>query len=473
MIAAARPRASRIERQVTFRVADERFALPASAVREIVRRPLATRVPQAPDSLIGLGNLRGTVLPLVSVATLLGGSDTQGRRVIVLERADPVGLVVDEVSGVNANGEIEEGARPLDLARLLAGAFATGRKADRVPSVGAITAPVPARAPLAEIVLLAFAVGDQDYALPLHQIDGVLRLPADITLLPEAEAVAVGTIAHRSGLLPLLSLQALLGLPRGAASDRARVVVLRIGAHRIGLVVDTIRSILRIDESVIDAVPAVLTRGAATARVQAICRLGDGRRLVSILAAEHLVRGDLTAHLLHSAAGEEEDVTRQRAEDTTEQFLIFRLDDQDFGIPIAAVSEVAMAPETLTRLPKAPAFVEGVMNLRGQVVPVVDQGLRFQGRATGGRRRRVIVVTLGKMRIGFAVDAVSEVLRLPATALRDAPAFATGRTRIFDRVATFEDDGRMILIVEPQELVDRAERDLLAAMADGGGMAGS
>ena len=59
------------------------------------------------------------------------------------------------------------------------------------------------------------------------------------------------------------------------------------------------------------------------------------------------------------------------------QFLVFRLGAEEFGLPIAAVDEVAAAPEKITRLPKTPKFLEGVVNLRGDVLPVIDQRRRF------------------------------------------------------------------------------------------------
>ena len=61
-----------------------------------------------------------------------------------------------------------------------------------------------------------------------------------------------------------------------------------------------------------------------------------------------------------------------------EQFIIFRLGDQEYGLPIAAVDEIARPPEQIAELPKAPAFVDGVMNLRGIVVPIVDLRRRFE-----------------------------------------------------------------------------------------------
>jgi purine-binding chemotaxis protein CheW len=72
-----------------------------------------------------------------------------------------------------------------------------------------------------------------------------------------------------------------------------------------------------------------------------------------------------------------------------------------YGLPIAAVDEVVALPDTLTRLPRAPAYVKGVMNLRGAVIPVIDQRQRFSvvGEPAAGVPR-VVVVTLGVCRPG-------------------------------------------------------------------------
>ena len=67
---------------------------------------------------------------------------------------------------------------------------------------------------------------------------------------------------------------------------------------------------------------------------------------------------------------------------------MFRLGDDEFGLPIEAVDEVARVPDQITRLPKTPKFLEGVVNLRGEVLPVVDQRRRFDMPALGGAGRR-------------------------------------------------------------------------------------
>jgi purine-binding chemotaxis protein CheW len=443
------------QQMLTFRVGNERFGVPAGIVREVARLPRVTRVPHSPASLIGLGNFRGVVLPVVSFARLTDREADNERRVILLDTANPLALAVDEVSALGQDGDV----RSVDIEALTARDFtAASRKARGAAKIG----DVQQAAADNSVVLVAFTVSGQDFALPIAAVQEVLRLPADIALLPHADMVVVGSIAVRDALLPLLSLRALLALPGEGDLRRARVVVVKIGSHRVGLVVDAMRAILRVPEANIDSVPAVLARGSAEARIQAICRLDNGRRLVSVLAVEHLVREDLTARLLQGA---EEKMAEQVAAETSAQFLLFRIGEADFGLPIDAVVEVARPPAKLTRLPNAPAFVQGVMNLRGQVVPVIDQSSRFGGAAATGSRRRVIVVRMGALQAGFVVDAVSEVMRVPLSALRAAPDLGGEETRVFDRIANLEEAGRMVLIVSPQELLDRAEREMLSGFS--------
>ena len=451
----------------SFRISGQRFGVPAGRVREVARMPRLARVPHAPPSLLGLANFRGAVLPVLSFASLTDQPRGREARVILLNGIDPVGIAVDEVNALV--GRDDTAVREADIDSLVAAGLG-GQAARRSHGMGS-TATATAAAPQAEEVpLVVFALGNQEFALPLGAVEEIVRLPAEVALMPLSDSVVLGSISVRGALLPLLSLEALLALPAHADRSRARIIIVRIGIHRVGLVVDAMRAIVRVAESQIDPVPTVLSRGSAETRIQAICRLEGGQRLVSVLAVEHLLREDITARLLQ--AGKEQDVmAEERGDAASEQFLLFRIGDDEFGLPIASVEEVAPLPPKLTRLPKAPAFIQGLMNLRGNVVPVIDQVRRFSGAAASGRKRRVIVVRIDALQAGFIVDAVSEVLRIPVGALRPAPELGTDGTRVFERVANLEQEQRIVLIVSPRELLDRAERDLLAALGKKGAVA--
>src|SRR5690606_13825389 len=100
-------------------------------------------------------------------------------------------------------------------------------------------------------------------------------------------------------------------------------------------------------------------------------------------------------------------------EDEQEEFVVFRLAGEEYGVPIGQVDEVLRLPEEPTRVPRAPDFLEGVMNLRGTVLPIIDQRRRFGLPATPRTgRERIMVHTLeGGVRAGFIVDGVTQVLR--------------------------------------------------------------
>jgi purine-binding chemotaxis protein CheW len=210
-------------------------------------------------------------------------------------------------------------------------------------------------------------------------------------------------------------------------------------------------------------VPAVLAaRSGGEARISAIYRGDGGKRLISILAPDQLFREDVMQRLgTHQAADASEATVSGSAE---RQFLIFRLGDEEFGLPIEAVDEVARVPEQVTRLPKAPKFLEGVINLRGEVLPVVDQRRRFDMPAAGTSvNRRLIVVRTDRHRAGLIVDSVSQVLRSTAGAIEPPPDLTGDITRLVHGVINLETHGRIVLLLDPAELLTRAEHGLLDA----------
>jgi purine-binding chemotaxis protein CheW len=465
---------------LTVQVGDERFALPASDIAEVIRPPTVTRVPLGPSSLLGVANLRGAVMPVVSLHRLLGGeaSPSSNARVVVIDRGAPVGLMIDRVTSLGeagvafsdsaADDSMGTPARMIDLDALLAKDFGSfTRRAQHRQVQAATDGQDRTAAEQNQVALVCFTVAGQDFALPLSSVHEVVALPDGVAVVPQTDSVMLGVTSLRRQLLPLVSLRALLGLRTiGQGGDRSRVVVARIGDGLVGLAIDDMKEILRLPDSAIDPVPAILTRGDAEAQIQGICRLEGGRRLVSVLSTDHLFRDQALIEQITSQAGKDHDMDTADGPSTgDEQFIVFRLGGEEYGLPIGVVDEVVRVPDTLTRLPRAPAFIEGVMNLRGRVVPVIDQRRRFKFESQGEQRReRVVIVRIDQMQAGFVVDTVSEVLSIPQSQLRPTPDLAAEGSHVIDRIANIEVAGRMILLLDPRELLDRAEKDLLAAM---------
>jgi purine-binding chemotaxis protein CheW len=248
-------------------------------------------------------------------------------------------------------------------------------------------------------------------------------------------------------------------------AQSAKVIVVSMGDASIGVVVDATREILRVDPAQIDTAPTLLSRGEGEADVTSICRLDQGRRLVAVLSPDRLFRSDLVGRILAEQIGavDGKDVQPGTAAMADEQFIVFRLGGQDYALPIAAVGEIVRPPEHITRVPKAPAFIDGVINLRGSVLPIVDLRRRFDVVAAGNRAsQRILVLGIAGARAGFLVDSVAEVLKVPSGSIQPAPEMSPDQMRLISRVINLEDTGRMILLVDSAQLLDQVESDVIA-----------
>lgn len=129
-----------------------------------------------------------------------------------------------------------------------------------------------------------------------------------------------------------------------------------------------------------------------------------------------------------------------------DQMVVFQLSGQTYGIDIASVYEI-IRMEKITRVPRTPDFVEGVINLRGKIIPVIDLCKRFNLDYSGETSSsRIIIVDVGGNTIGMIVDAVSEVLRVPADCIEPPPSMIHGIDAAYLRGIAIMDDKLIILL---------------------------
>ena len=132
-----------------------------------------------------------------------------------------------------------------------------------------------------------------------------------------------------------------------------------------------------------------------------------------------------------------------------EQFVGFRVENEEFGVNIQQVQEIIWLPE-ITKVPRAPYFVEGIVNLRGSVLPVLDIRKRFGLPATPATdSTSIVVVDIDGHKTGVVVDAVSEVLRFSRDAIEPPPPIVKGVDASFVKgVGKLKGGQRMLIILE-------------------------
>lgn len=146
----------------------------------------------------------------------------------------------------------------------------------------------------------------------------------------------------------------------------------------------------------------------------------------------------------------------------TIQVVSFKLGAEEYGVDIAQVQEINRMV-AVTHVPRAPEFMEGVINLRGQLIPIIDLRSRFgMPRAEHTKNTRIVVTEIGAKRVGMVVDSVSEVLRLATDQIEDAPEMITGvDTEYIRGVGKIED--RLIILLDLARVISGAERRELEA----------
>lgn len=142
------------------------------------------------------------------------------------------------------------------------------------------------------------------------------------------------------------------------------------------------------------------------------------------------------------------------------QLVSFNIGSEEFGVDILKVQEINRMVE-ITRVPQTPHYVEGVINLRGRVIPIIDLRKRFNLEVKEcDKHTRIVVVDISGHVMGMIVDAVSEVLRLPANAIEPPPEIVTGvNAEYIKGVAKLED--RLLIFLDLTRVVDAVETAIM------------
>ncbi len=134
------------------------------------------------------------------------------------------------------------------------------------------------------------------------------------------------------------------------------------------------------------------------------------------------------------------------------QLVTFKLDEEEFGVDILKVQEIIRTVE-ITVVPKMPGYMEGVINLRGKVIPVVNLRTRFNKPTTEqNNNTRIVVVNLNNITLGLLVDSVSEVLRLSEDVVEPPPPIMEGGmdTEYIQSVGRLED--RLLILLDLEKV---------------------
>ncbi len=433
-----------VQKVVTFRIAKEEFAFHIEHVREILRVQSPNQVPDVPDYVLGVLTVRGQILPVIDLRRLLQ------QRSLADQLAD------------NCRVLREEYERWIDQ---VAKVFADGSQSKVDASVTEHLRTWLAETNSSSQLLmetLAKARGLNEKVIKQLQLRSKSEERGDHDAAHAAcEEVLAGS---RQTIAALHEFEQMIA--QNIQEDQ-RIIVVDADGFVLGLVVDHVHEVLNVPKNLVEPPPRIASNGGM--ELSGVAKLDDGARLIMLLDVAHLMKDqklrDVQNSSLQSVGGKksgERDNSNNSAEELSEvQLVTFMLGEEEYGVPISQIQEIDRLSK-ITKVPKAAQFIEGITNLRGEVVPVLDTRKRFELPVKpSDDRTRVMIVDIGGIKTGLVVDSVREVLNLARKDIAPPPeAIGSGgaQQQFISGIGKVDAGKRMIVLLDVKRILSRQEQ---------------
>ncbi|GLI37767.1 chemotaxis protein CheW [Geobacter hydrogenophilus] len=146
------------------------------------------------------------------------------------------------------------------------------------------------------------------------------------------------------------------------------------------------------------------------------------------------------------------------------QLVSFKLEQEEYGVNVLKVREIIRMP-SITRVPNTPHYIEGVINLRGKVIPIISMRKRFSlPEGETNSQTRIMVIDMEGELMGFVVDAVSEVIRISESEIQPPPAVVNSAVEQECLAGVINQTDRLLFFLNLEKLISRDERSLFSGM---------
>lgn len=433
----------------SFMIDESEFALPVAVVQEVVNEPDdISPVPLSPSFMPGLFNLRGKIIPIVDLRQLLEFPETaktSGRKVAIIEHgAHSIGLLFDRTSEVLSEKDAarvdfrpnNRGIKDLVIEGVLK--FDDGERLvqvldpyellnlDKLPRADHKTEQKTATVSRGNRrTCISFQTGHTSCAIDLRYVQEVREMPkVDQSLF--AHDCILGTSNLRGVILPVIDFRGFLGdeavfaLGATISKDR-RMLVIETPAGPVGLMVYSIDSILPyFEDEVLPFAKLALPRSDLVDG----CLIDDSNRIVMMLDPVKLrqeprfieaAKACQEIYPPDTVRDEESKLASSAARRTFIQFSF----EKRFALDTEHVSEVINRPQELLEPPFSLSFVEGIVNLRGELITLLNPRLLYGLPACKSEDQKVLIFRHNDQKFGILVDSVDEIVMTTEASVRD------------------------------------------------------
>lgn len=469
---------------VIFRIDEEEYALRLSSVKEIIRVPTLTQLPNTPQYIIGMCSLRGELLPVIDSRILFGlpiQEFSETSRVVVTEiNGQKVGLVSDKVSEViSINGAIineppanikgtDEGAISgililnngkrmvmiLDSEKIIKlGEFS---QRDKHQSTFSNDLTSSEKQEHKEDQIVVFNIGAEEYGININYVSEIIKMP-DIIKVPNSSSYIEGMFSIKKQLLAVINLGKLLGVNCHLTDEYNRIIIINNGKFAYGVIVDKVSHIIGVKKELFIE-SNQMGYCSSSDNLKGVYNLNNGSRLIMILEPDKLISFEDTMIITGSSQIKQMNGNLFNIEDADnklEHIVIFKLGKEEYAIEINNVHEINRINE-ITHFPGAPFFIIGMVDLRGEIIPILNLRRLFGFQDLDmDNNTKIIVVELEKKKIGILIDSVSDILLIPMNYFEAATEVLdeNSTNNYIDKIAKLNNGKRLVMILNLSALL--------------------
>lgn len=428
----------------SFYLDETEFAINVRSIQEVVNYPgRIIPMPLSPEFMVGVFNLRNLIIPIINLKKLLKFKDdiiTGEEKIAIVEHLGVrVGLIFDRTSEIIRTKKehhslfnykegdlpnIISGAIKLDEQRLLQliDPFAL-MEIENIPLVAEYQQSRAAmrvdRLHSSRKKCISFKLGEVSLAFDISGIHEIVKVTEIKQSTFQTES-CLGIINLRGQIVPVINFAYLLGLSSQPQADIAdkRIIILKLEKELFGLLVDGVENIISYTSEEVIPVPLLfkerttLFEGCLPANEQ------SNEKEILLLNHEHVLSNDEILSITHghsniyqSAEVAKEELRKKASK--REAYISFKLNNL-FGISISEVREIINFPDELLTPPGLPSFVLGMLNLRGEMVTIIDTRslYAFQDEKRDRANSKVLIFISHQEKFGLVVDSVEDIIHI-------------------------------------------------------------
>ena len=393
-----------IENILEVKINNEIFGIDADIIAHVLKIPPITPLSVVDEAIKGISVILGKIVTIIDTAVLLklNQCDISNDNARILTVSDDTAIIVDEVLDII---NVDEKNYEESEDEIISGFYKYNDKIIQVLNIDTLFNNItPKEFEVKKINIISqkeqkeeikhidtirtlfFRLGDEKFCLDISIVQEIIFVP-EIT--PNTNPMELGLITLRDEVIPIIDMKKLFGFKNDILG---KAIIIRSENGFLAFVVDEIEEVKDIDVSQIEKVEDEKIDG-----------IFKGEELASLISSEY-VKNLVNKHNVSDTI--EENI---KGDSNMIEVVVFKIDEEEFAFDIESVQEI-IKYQKATFFPQAPSFVEGLLNLRGSVIPVISlpKKLGFNEHITD--KTKIIVCNVSNEKIGFIVNDVNDIM---------------------------------------------------------------